>query len=234
MLRKEEMTKRRSSVIKQEWQRFLSLPRNRRVLYAVALYLLVVLFFFSRFILWIENRPGCELFDPILAVLPAMDCSIIAFSAIYGGICLAAVALLSSPYHLLHGMLSYAFLFTFRILTLWLLPLDPPDGMIPLDDPIVHFFGTGGILLTRDLFFSGHTAGLFLLMLVVEKYVVRLILACFTALVAVAVLLQHVHYTIDVLAAFPFAATAVFVSSRILQKTICFAHPSTSEQVMDL
>ena len=48
------------------------------------------------------------------------------------------------------------------------LPFNPPPEMIPLNDPFVQFFGSGK-LLTKDFFFSGHTATLFLLFLVIDK-----------------------------------------------------------------
>jgi membrane-associated phospholipid phosphatase len=72
--------------------------------------------------------------------------------------------------------------------------------MIILNDPLVEFFGTGQTL-TKDLFFSGHTATLLILFLVSEKKIVKTVFLISTILVAIAVLLQHVHYTIDVFAA---------------------------------
>jgi membrane-associated phospholipid phosphatase len=102
----------------------------------------------------------------------------------------------------------------FRMIAMYLLPLDPPPAMIPLQDPMVEFFGTGK-LLTRDLFFSGHTSTLFLLFLVTPRGILKsLFLGC-TILVAVAVLVQHVHYTIDVFAAPFFAYAAVKLADRI-------------------
>jgi len=43
-------------------------------------------------------------------------------------------------------------------------PLDAPERLILLNDPFVQFIGSGEAL-TKDLFFSGHTATLFLLFL---------------------------------------------------------------------
>jgi len=83
---------------------------------------------------------------------------------------------------------------------MYLLPLEPPANMIILNDPLVEFFGTGQAL-TKDLFFSGHTATLFILFLVSEKKIIKTVFLISTIAVAIAVLLQHVHYSIDVLAA---------------------------------
>jgi membrane-associated phospholipid phosphatase len=72
--------------------------------------------------------------------------------------------------------------------------------MIILNDPFVEFFGTGKTL-TKDLFFSGHTATLFILFLVSKKKIIKTVFLISTIAVAISVLLQHVHYTIDVFAA---------------------------------
>ena len=52
----------------------------------------------------------------------------------------------------------------FRTSAINLVPLEPPDTILLLNDPFVQLFGKGEIL-TKDLFFSGHTGTLFLLFL---------------------------------------------------------------------
>ncbi|RPI61892.1 MAG: hypothetical protein EHM44_07830, partial [Ignavibacteriales bacterium] len=94
----------------------------------------------------------------------------------------------------------YTLMVAVRILAMYLLPLQPPEKMIILNDPLVEFFGTGQTL-TKDLFFSGHTATLLILFLVSEKKIIKTVFLISTVTVAIAVLLQHVHYSIDVLAA---------------------------------
>jgi hypothetical protein len=85
--------------------------------------------------------------------------------------------------------------------------------MLALEDPLVQLFGTGEVL-TRDLFFSGHTSTSFLLVLLAPGRATRaFFLACSVA-VAGCVLWQHVHYTVDVLAAPPFAFAAYALASR--------------------
>jgi hypothetical protein len=77
--------------------------------------------------------------------------------------------------------------------------------MIALRDPFVDFVVGDGSVLTRDLFFSGHTSTMFLLFLTATARPLRLLFIAGTMLVGACVLLQHVHYTIDVFAA-PFFA----------------------------
>jgi membrane-associated phospholipid phosphatase len=79
----------------------------------------------------------------------------------------------------------------------------------------VEFFGTGQTL-TKDLFFSGHTATLFILFLVSEKKIIKTVFLISTIAVAIAVLLQQVHYSIDVFAAvfFTYACYKLLVKVR--------------------
>ncbi len=87
-----------------------------------------------------------------------------------------------------------------RFVTLSLVALDPPPGMVPLVDPISSFF-SGNAAITKDLFFSGHTTTMVLIFLCLERRADKIIalIAAFT--VAYLLLVQHIHYTIDVLAA---------------------------------
>lgn len=91
---------------------------------------------------------------------------------------------------------------------MYLTPLEAPVTLIPLNDPFVQLFGNGNVL-RNDLFFSGHTATLFLLYLVTSNKKIKMTFLVFTVLVGIAVILQHVHYTIDVATA-PFFSYASF------------------------
>jgi membrane-associated phospholipid phosphatase len=95
-----------------------------------------------------------------------------------------------------------------RMVAMGVTPLDPPATMIPLIDPTVTYFGTG-MTPTRDLFFSGHTATMLLLALTVPSAPWRTVFGVATAAVALSVLAQHAHYTVDVLAA-PFFAYGAY------------------------
>ena len=101
-----------------------------------------------------------------------------------------------------------------RIIAMYLVPLDPPAKMISLIDPFVEYFGTGQTL-TKDLFFSGHTATLFILFIVSEKGFYKTLFLVSTLLVAFSVLLQHVHYTIDVFAALFFTYSSYLLLLKL-------------------
>lgn len=163
---------------------------------------------YSTYLIFNETRPGAVLDDPILELFPAMDVSTVVFTLIYGGIALGVYSLLTHPRSLLLALQTYTLLILVRIVTLYVTPLAPPEGMIPLYDPLV---GLGpGEILHRDLFFSGHTSTLFLLFLTAHgKWMRGIFLAC-TIGVGILVLVQHCHYTIDVVAA-PFFAYGCYV-----------------------
>lgn len=168
----------------------------------------------ARFVGWVERRPGATLPDPLLALLEPRDLTWLTFSLIYAGLLVGVALLLPRPRDLLAAVQAYALLVAFRIAVMWATPLDPPPGMIELRDPFVEGFGTGQ-LLTRDLFFSGHTSTMFLLFLAAPGRLAKgFFLAC-TVLVGACVLWQHVHYAVDVMAAPFFAYAAWRAAARL-------------------
>jgi hypothetical protein len=146
--------------------------------------------------------------DPVLALLPPRDLTWLTFGLIYAGIIVGVARLAAAPCRLVVTLQAYVVMVLFRIAAMAVTPLEAPPGMIPLHDPLVRLFGPG-TLLTKDLFFSGHTSTLFLLALAVPGRRSRAFFLLCTAAVAVCVLVQHVHYTVDVLVA-PFFAWASF------------------------
>ena len=165
-----------------------------------------VLAVMARFLSWVERRPGVLLADPVLAWIPARDMTWLTFGLVYGGLVTAFVVLLPYPRRLVLGAQAYAVMVLLRMAVMSVTPLEAPTTTIPLRDPLVQILGTGEVL-TRDLFFSGHTATLALLAFLAPGRRSRRFFVVCTALVAVCVLWQHVHYTVDVLVA-PFFAFA--------------------------
>lgn len=172
----------------------------------------VVLVLFLQFTGWVESRSGATLEDPLLQMLPATDLSWPIFGVIYGALIAALVLLGRRPDELLHLLRAYGLLVLVRIAAMWATPLDPPAGMILLVDPLAGV-GPGGAL-TRDLFFSGHTATMVLLALGMRRRSERILFGAGALILASMLLLQHVHYTIDVLAAPFFAAVCFRLTSR--------------------
>ena len=188
-----------------------------RLLLALAL-LLTLAAGIPRFFAFIQARPGRVLPDPLLAGLPAHDVSGATFAVIYLGIGAALVYLLPRPDRLLRALWGYLLLHAFRSLTLYLVPLNPPAGLLLLHDPLVdRFFYGSPTPITKDLFFSGHTATLFLLALAMPSRAGRWALLASTVVVGTLVLVQHTHYTYDVLAAPFFAGLSYRLAGRLVR-----------------
>ena len=111
----------------------------------------------------------------------------------------------------------YTLMVAVRIAAMFLLPLEPPVAMIALNDPLVEFFGTGQTL-TKDLFLFPDIQQLFfLLFLVSENKIIKSVFLISTIVVAISVILQHVHYSIDVFAAvfFTYACYKLILKFKI-------------------
>jgi hypothetical protein len=158
----------------------------------------------AAFLGWVEQRPGVRLSDPLLAAVTPRNGSWLIFGLIYVALAVGLAVLVRNPRALVVGVQAYVVMIFSRMCVMYFTALDPPLGMIPLRDPLIELLGPGP-LLTRDLFFSGHTSTLFLLFVAVpDRRLKPVLLACAIA-VAIGVLRQHAHYTVDVLVAPLFA-----------------------------
>lgn len=201
--------------LKKNWVNFLSERNSRLELSITLIFLVTTLMFFTHFINAMEARKGVELNDPILKLFYPISLSVFTFSFIYFSIFLGLINFLIEPTQFIFALQVYTLLVIIRIITLYLTPLNAPENMIPLVDPIVKNLGTGQ-LLTKDLFFSGHTATMFFLFLISRNRKIKIFFFCGFIVIAITVLLQHVHYTIDVVAApfFTYASYQIVLTTR--------------------
>ena len=170
--------------------------------------LIAILILFSRFLEWVELRPGVVLPDPFIATVEPHDFTVLIFIFIYGGLIVGLGAIITHPHRLILALQSYILMVCFRFAAMYVTALDPPPGIIPLADPLVQFFGSGKAP-TKDLFFSGHTSTLILLALTTTKRWMRWCFILCAVSVGVLIVWQHVHYAIDVLVG-PFVAYASY------------------------
>ncbi len=166
--------------------------------------LFLTLGFMARFLSYIEGRPGVTLHDPILSMITPENLTWLIFGLIYTGLAMAILSLSSKPKDFILTVQAYTLMVWIRIIMMSLVPLNAPEGLIVLQDPLVQLVGDGAAP-TKDLFFSGHTSTMLLLYLVTKTKWLKTTLLAFTLVVAVCVIWQHVHYVIDV-------AVAPFVS----------------------
>jgi len=200
------------------WAQALADPAFRlRALLVVLLLVGLVGLALPPYFLYIQQRPGQLLADPLLGHLPRHNVAVPIFVAMYGA-CVAGLGWLGRhPRLLLRGLWAYLLLTALRMLTIWLLPLVPPLDLVDMPDPfttlIFHVPATAAI--TKDLFFSGHTSTVALLALAVRGRWWRTGLALAALVVGVLVLVQRVHYSYDVVAAPLFAWLAYWVAGII-------------------
>ena len=199
------------------WRSELSEKNFKVILISTIVVLIIVLTSLSNFLTYNDTLYGVAYVDPILKYFKPIDVTWITFLLIYSGLLFGLTILIRYPKYLIIALQSYSLMALFRIIVMYSLPLDPVPDTIPLEDPLVQLFGTGEILM-RDLFFSGHTSTMFLLCLTSPKKLFRKIFLVLTILVGLAVLVQHAHYTVDVLAAPFFAYTSYRIIIILNQK----------------
>ena len=187
--------------------------------------LLMVFISFPFFFQYIELREGRVLNDLVLNQLRARDVSIPIFTIIWGMTALFFVRSVQSPSLFLTFMYGFVLLSLSRFITIYLIPLNPPNELIPLVDPISNSF-YGKSYVTKDLFYSGHTATQCLFFLCFRRKLDKLIALFCSIAIGFLVLVQHVHYTIDVMAAPVFAIICVYIAKKIVNsKPILIREP---------
>jgi hypothetical protein len=178
--------------------------------------LLVILIVLPFFFQYIERRQGYDLNDGLLNALPATNVSIPIFAMIWSMVLLFIIRSLTNPQLFITYLFGFLFLCLCRIITLTLVPLNAPNALIDLQDPLSNFFYGTKQFITKDLFFSGHTATVCLFFLCFQRKWDRIISLICTIAVGFLVLVQHVHYTIDVIAAPIFTYLSFFMAKKIV------------------
>jgi len=188
--------------IKTIWQLDWANHYFRKSFLMVILLLILLLISFPYFFNYIEARNGINLKDPLLAILPTYDVSIPTFIIIWSMCFLFFYRAIYTPKMFLLFIWGFVVLNLSRFVTIYLVALNPPVDLIPLTDPITNlFYGGNSHFITKDLFYSGHTSTQFLIFLCFKKKTDKILALISTCLIGLFVLIQHIHYSIDVLAA---------------------------------
>ncbi|BAU52492.1 phosphatase PAP2-related protein [Mucilaginibacter gotjawali] len=176
--------------------------------------MLTIIYTLPFFFGYLEKRKGVVLNDWLLARIPPQNVSVFIFGLIWGMALLIIFRTIKNPSIYITFCWTYIFIYLVRFVTLSLAALNPPQGMILLADPVNSAFYHNAVI-TKDLFFSGHTATMVTIFLCLEKRTDKIIALIAAIAVACLLLLQHVHYTIDVLAA-PVVVYACYRLTRYL------------------
>lgn len=147
--------------------------------------------------------------DFLLDGLPAIDLNLIIIDTALVSIVCGTLFVLSKPRYVLFSLKALALFVIIRAFFISLTHVGmPPETILPnsgMFDVVYSYLN-----FQIGLFFSGHTGLPFLMALIFWRtYAPRIIFLSLSGVFAVAVLLTHTHYSIDVFAA-PFMAFGIF------------------------
>jgi len=204
----------RNESLETSWSNAWTSVTYKTKIFIASLLFAIVLLYYPHFFALIQKRPGISLNDPVLNILPSHNVSVYIFLLIYLTVGLGIFRAAQSPALFLLFLWSCLFLSLARIITMSLVPLNPPAGLVPLTDPILAPFYNHN-QITKDLFFSGHAGSVFLIFLILRKKREKLFALLATLSVGILLLIQHIHYTIDVVIAPLFVYIVFIVAKRV-------------------
>lgn len=200
------MRQLKKPIVLKEWKLFLM----------SATVIVICALIFIQFLKFHEPRiaeMGLLFNDPFFNFISAKNVSLFIFILTYGSVVLYITLNYNRSKQIPTLMVAYGILLLFRIVSMSLVPLKQPDDIVFLQDPFLNNFIYPGKIET-DLFFSGH-CGLVLSMFFIntKNWIFLIILVILGYLLMV----QRVHYSIDIFGAIPFAFIAVWISKKIIK-----------------
>lgn len=167
------------------------------------------------FLNYIQNREGVRVNDFILTLLPSYDVSYLIWGIMNLSLLIAVGWLVFKPKDFAIATMTWAVVVIMRYFFIYMFSLEAPEGYVKLTDPILDQFVYAGKVINKDLFFSGHTSVMFLAYLSVQHPVLKKIFFVATCLVGFLLMIQHNHYTFDIVAA-PFFTWIGYKFSTVL------------------
>lgn len=193
-----------------KWKSFIS--TNSIALVLVLLAFVCSAFLFNWSLQRIDGHTGSIPFEPFFHLYEAKDLSHLLFFLTYGSLILYLVYYRREPGKWYVFLKAYVILLLTRSFCVYLYPLAAPSGAIPLNDPVLNHLFYPNSYSSRDLFYSGHVCTVLLLAAFSDAFWLKSLLFLFAIVIAVALVLQKVHYTIDVVFAPVFAIVIVKLS----------------------
>ena len=160
---------------------------------------------------YVQMRKGVLLSDRLLDFIPQFDFSLAIFLLLYGSISFLFITHLHKPKVILRVIEMHFFVAVVRQICILLVALEPPTGIIVLRDIFLeNTVYPRNSPLTKDLFFSGHVASIWIYFLCAEKKFVKNWMLFATFLMTFMILSMRVHYTYDIYGAFFFTTIIYF------------------------
>lgn len=161
---------------------------------------------------YVESRKGTLLSDKLLYLFPTHDFSFYVFLVLYTSLSLVVITHLDKPKIILRIIEMHFAVAVVRQICILLVALEPPAGMVVLRDVFLeNTVYPHHSPMTKDLFFSGHVASIWIYFLCAEKWIVKRFLFFSTLAMTFMILSMKVHYTYDVYGAFVFTSLLYFM-----------------------
>ena len=190
--------------VRYNWRDAVAEDTFRKYFAANFLFCLTVYLLIAQWLKYNSTRHGTIVNDPLYTILPLHDFSVYIFFLTYSVTIATILYLISVPQLLHRAFTAFTILFIIRALCIFFIPLSPWGDMLTLRDPFTNFVASEESI-RNDLFFSGHMSDMAFFYFVVGSSLLRRYIVFCAVLVGFMLISQHVHYTLDVLAAPVFA-----------------------------
>ncbi|MGB4957830.1 MAG: phosphatase PAP2-related protein [Saprospiraceae bacterium] len=197
------------------WSEYLATPTRTIKFALLAVISISTVATFSKFMIWNETRTGININDPLLNLIGPYDLTLLIGLMTNLSILIGLIYIFKLPINSIYFFLAAIVICLLRASTLYFVVLEPPINIIPLKDPIIESLFYGGSVLQKDLFFSGHTANIIIIGLLSENIWLKRTILFIALIVGTMLVLQHVHYSVDVILAPVFAILAYKVSIHL-------------------
>ena len=203
------------------WKDFLSQKKFFLEFSLTVIFSIFFAFLFREFLVEVESwEHSLGVFKDPFFISKAIDLSTPIFIMTYGVIGFFILFHLKEPIKLTNLMQITIILLSLRVVTLYFVRLDADPDMIILTDPFLNTFlyqvnEQTGTYNQHDLFFSGHTANLFVASMLCQNKKLKYIFLIVTFIMGTCLVLQRAHYSIDVIFAPFFSLMALFLHKKI-------------------
>lgn len=164
---------------------------------------------------YIQSRKGMLLADPLLDIFPRADYSAHIFLLLYSSIFIVLISQAGKPGIILRVVQVHFAVAVCRQLCILGIALEPPAGIIVLRDIFLENTVYPHAPLTKDLFFSGHVASVWIYFLYTSNKPLKYGFALATIIMSWMILCMRVHYTYDVLGALFFTSIIYLLFEKV-------------------
>ena len=207
--------------IHSSWKIYLTNKKNFNELVSTFFLSVCTAYGFRKYLVFVESWDhNLGVFNDPLFLSNPIDFSIPIFIMTYGTMSFFFFYNINKPSVIINLFQLVIILLFLRAISLYFFRFDSDPNMIILKDPLLNTFmyqlnENTGLYNQHDLFFSGHTANLFLVSILYTDKRIKYFFLLITFLTATFLVLQRAHYSIDVLFAPLFSLLAVFIHKKI-------------------